>query len=334
MATIINRGPFQFQAIVRKKGYPTKTQTFETKTAAKEWASLIESEMNRGTFADRKEAEKILFEDILNRYKNEVIPNKRGFEMDTNRINKILKHDLAKRPLSTLRSVDFSNYRDNRLKEVKSGTVLRELSLLSHVFSTAKKDWSIAIENPIATIRKPKQGKNRERRLQADEGARLQIAANDSFCRSKTLDYCIQLAMQTGMRAGEIVSLTSDQVDLENSIINLSKTKNGSTRIVPLTIAAEQVVRNMLAENSSDKLTSFHDSNGLSKAFRRACARASIKGLCFHDLRHEAASRLAPTMSAPTLAKVMGWKTIQMAMRYYNPTARELVSAIRGIGRD
>lgn len=76
-------------------------------------------------------------------------------------------------------------------------------------------------------------------------------------------------------------------------------------------------------------LTTFHDSNGLGAAFRRACERCGVENLRFHDLRHEAASRLAPKMPVATLAKVMGWRTLQMAMRYYNPTARELVAAVR-----
>lgn len=328
MASIIERGPFQFQATVRKKGYPRKTQTFETRKAAKDWANLVESEMNHGTFIDRSQAEKTTFGDILQRYKSQVVPDRRGYQMDNYRIAKLLKHDLAKRTLSTLRNVDFSKYRDERLQEVSRGTVLRELLLISHVFSTAKKDWSIAVDNPIASIRKPKQGKSRDRRLQGDEEKRLLAAARDSFCRSPTLDFCIQLGLETGMRAGEIVQLTSDQIDLQNHVIRLEKTKNGEDRVVPLTTTAEDIIRSMLPSENG-RLTSFHDSNGLSKAFRRACARAEIKGFCFHDLRHEAASRFAPTMPVATLAKIMGWKTLQMAMRYYNPRDDELVAAVR-----
>ncbi|WP_338405011.1 tyrosine-type recombinase/integrase [Burkholderia multivorans] len=65
------------------------------------------------------------------------------------------------------------------------------------------------------------------------------------------------------------------------------------------------------------------------KAFKLACERAGIDGLRPHDLRHEAASQLAPRMETATLAKVLGWRTLQMAMRYYNPTDEELVHAVR-----
>jgi len=131
------------------------------------------------------------------------------------------------------------------------------------------------------------------------------------------------------MRAGEIVGLTWEQIDLSARVIRLDLTKNGEGRVVPLSEAAEAAIRVIPRPIKGGRLTKFYDSRGLTAAFRRACERVGITGLRFHDLRHEAASRLAPHMPVATLAKVMGWKTIQMAMRYYNPTDAELVAAVR-----
>lgn len=105
--------------------------------------------------------------------------------------------------------------------------------------------------------------------------------------------------------------------------------KNGDSRTVQLSEAAEAVIRSLPRALHGGRLTTFHDSNGLGAAFRRACQRAGIDGLCFHDLRHEAVPRLAKKMPLATLAKVLAWRTLQMAMRYYNPTAKELVDAVR-----
>jgi integrase len=327
MATISKRGPYQFQAQIRRKGYPTQTQTFETKREAEAWATAIESEMHRGVFVDRSEAERTTFGEALDRYGREVTTGKRGWATEMNRIRALKKHALASRSLASLRGVDFAMYRDERLKECSPATVKRELVIISHVFNTARKDWSLPVENPITSIRKPQAAKHRERRLHDDEEMRLLEAAGQS--KAAMLRFCITLALETGMRAGEIVSLRWEHIDLPNRVILLDMTKNGDRRVVPLSERAEAAIRALPRPIHGGRLTKFYDTRGLSAAFRRACTRAGIAGLRFHDLRHEAASRLAPHMPVATLAKIMGWKTIQMAMRYYNPTAPELVAAVR-----
>ncbi len=327
MASITKRGPYQYQVQVRRKGYPKQQRTFETRRDAEAWAVTIESEMHRGVFIDRSETERTTFYDALDRYAREVTPDKRGWETEMRRINALKQHPLAARTLDSLRSADFAKYRDDRLKVCSPATVKRELVIISHIFNTARMDWSLPVDNPVANIRKPRANQHRERRLVGDEQPRLLRAAAES--KAATLGFCITLALETGMRAGEIVKLCWEQIDLANGVIRLATTKNGDRRIVPLSKAAEDAIKALPRPIHGGRLTNFYDSRGLSAAFRRACVRAGITGLRFHDLRHEAASRLAPRMPAATLAKVMGWKTIQMAMRYYNPTAAELVAAVR-----
>jgi integrase len=327
MASIIKRGPYQYQVQVRRKGFPAQQRTFESRREAEAWAKTIESEMHRGVFIDRSEAERTTFSEALERYAREVAAGKRGWESEIHRIRALQKHPLAARTLASLRGVDFAQYRDDRLKTCRPATVKRELGIMSHVFNTARKDWSLPIDNPIASIRKPAPGQHRERRLSEDEETRLFAAASES--NAETLPFCISLALETGMRAGEIVSLRWEQIDLSNNVIRLAMTKNGERRVVPLNEAAVRAIRSLPRPIQGGRVTSFYDSRGLSAAFRRACKRADIAGLRFHDLRHEAASRLAPRIPVATLAKVMGWKTLQMAMRYYNPTDAELVAAVR-----
>lgn len=327
MASIVKRGAHQYQAQIRRKGYPIQTRTFETKRDAEAWVATLESEMRRGIFIDRTEAEQTTFGEILNRYAREVTPEKSGWRAEISRLNQLQQHPLASRTLASLRSADFAEYRDTRLQAVGPKTVQLELSLMSAVFNVAKRDWSIPVENPITHIRKPKLPRGRERRLVGDEEARILAAARES--KAGALEACITLAIETGMRRGEIVSLTWENVDFHVGVVKLGKTKNGDKRIVPLSEAAEAALRSLPRALHGGPLTTFHDSNGLGAAFRRACERCGVEDLRFHDLRHEAASRLAPKMPVATLAKVMGWRTLQMAMRYYNPTARELVAAVR-----
>lgn len=329
MASITNRGPYQFQALVRRKGYRTQTRTFETRKAAQDWARDVEAKMHRGEFADLSEAEATTLGEILERYRQEVTPEKRGHVQENYRVLQLIRHPISLRSLASLRNVDFSDYRNERIKQVGPKTVQLELALLSAVLNNARRDWSIPIENSVTDIRKPKLPRGRDRRLVGDEETRLFEAAAE--CRSEGLEVCIRLALELGMRRGEIANLQWSQVDFEQHVIRLDLTKNGDARLVPMSTIAEEAVRSLYTTNCSGSIFDFFDSDGLGKAFSRARKRAGIVGLCFHDLRHEAASRWAKRVPVATLAKIFGWKTLQMAMRYYNPTAEELVAAVRDV---
>lgn len=330
MASIRNRGPYQWEATVTKAGFRRQSKTFETKRDAEDWAKTIESEMRRGIFVDRSEAERTTLRELLELYSIEKTPKKKGKGPELSRLKRLMAHEIALQRLAALRSVDFANYRDERLAEEASDKSVREeLMLFSAVLNTAQKDWSIPVENWVQHVRKPAPGQHRERRPMGDEESRLMTACRAS--KSVGLECAVVLAIETGMRRGEIAGLLWKQVDLAAKVVRLDMTKNGSKRIVPLSEKAEEALRS-LPRNISGKVFTFSDSNGLGAAFARACARAEIEDLHFHDLRHEAASRFAPRMPAPVLAKIMGWRTLQMAMRYYNPSESELVSLIRKVG--
>lgn len=328
MATINSRGPYQYQAIVRRKGYPTQTKTFEKKQDAKDWASTVESTMRHAIFVDRTEAEMTTLGELLERYKREVTPGKRGKGPEMSRMKRLIAHPLAMRRLTQLRPADFTSYGNERRKQGASEKAIREeLVLYSAVFTIATEKWSIPIVHPLAKFELPRGSKWRERRPSHDEEARLLAACRES--KSAGLECAVVLAIETGMRRGEIAGLSWSHVDLCNHVIRLSLTKNGDKRIVPLSEKAEDALRGLLLRNTTGKVFTFHDSNGIGAAFARACARAGIEDLHFHDLRHEAASRLAPRMTAPLLAKLMGWRTLQTVMRYYNPREQELVALVR-----
>ncbi|MET3118987.1 integrase [Undibacterium sp. GrIS 1.8] len=326
MATINKRGPYQYQAIVRCKGYPTQTRTLETTKAANDWARDVEAKMRRGEFSDRSTAESTTLGDALERYRLEVTPAKRGHVKENYRLLQLMRHPLALRSLASLQNVDFSTYRDQRLKEVSPKTVQLELSVFSAVLNTARRDWSISVANTITDIRKPKLPRGRSRRLVGDEEKRLFDTARKR--ESSDLNLLILLAIETGMRCGEMVSLTWDQIDLAHHFIHLDMTKNGTARDVPLSVTAESALRSA-QQHPHGRLTGFQATDGVTAAFSRLCRHAGITNLRFHDLRDEAASRWAKILPAATLAKIFGWKTLQMVMRYYNPTPDELVAAIR-----
>lgn len=220
MASINKRGPFQYQAQVRRKGYPTQTRTFESKRDAEDWAKKLELEMRQRTFIDRSEAERTTFGEILERYLVEETPKKRGWRAESSRIRQFQRHPLAYRILASLRGVDFAEYKKERLEVVGPKTVCLELSVMSAVFNMAYREWSIPVDNPITNISKPLLPGGRERRLVGDEEARLHAVAS-SGC-AQALAVCITLAIETGMRRGEIAGLTWEKIDLHHRVIRLA----------------------------------------------------------------------------------------------------------------
>lgn len=331
MATISKRGDYQFQAIIRRKGYPSQTKTFETRADAERWAREIEASLDTGYFRDRREVERTTLGQALQKYLEQITPKKKGHVAEENRIKQLLAHPLSLRPLASLRAIDFVEYRDERLDQVGSDSVRLELAVFSHLYTIAIQEWSMPLVHELRNVRKPKPGRGRERRLSADEEQRLRQAIYRPQARGSKvwLEACIDLTLETGMRAGEILTLDWYQVKLDAGTIRLEETKNGQARTVPLTLKATDILRRLPRDISGKVIPNFYDTSGLDRAFKRACRAAKITGLRFHDLRHETASRFAPRMTAQTLAKVMGWKTIQMAMRYYNPTDSELVEVVR-----
>lgn len=327
MAYILERGPKQHQVVIRRKNHPTQTKTFETRREAKAWANVIESEMARGVFTDRTEAEQTTLGEALERYKREITVNKRSPRAEEKRIAVWLRHPLALRSLASLRGSDFAQYRDARLKAVGGNTIRLELAIISHLFTVARTEWDIAVENPVRNVRKPKLPPPRSRRLEGEEEALL-LAKCEASEEGIWLRVAVELAIETGMREGELATLEWGQINFTKRTARLEITKNGDSRTVPLSHRAMEHLNSLPRSIKGKVLKVFDSADGLARAFGQARNAAGIKNFHFHDLRHEAASRLAPHMPVQTLAKVMGWKTLQMAMRYYNPNDDELVRAV------
>ncbi len=330
MATINKRGPYQYQAIVRRKGYPCQIKTFESRQDAETWVRSIESKMDDNSFRDRRSLAKLTLGDALERYVSTITPTKRGCVQERNRLRQLQRHPISMRAMDSLQAKDYAAYRDERLKVVSPTAVRLELALLSHLYTIAIKEWSLPLTHEVKNVRKPPAGQGRDRRLQGNEEARLLEATQrpDAAGTKIWLYACVRLAIETGMRAGEILTCEWNQVDLHRCCIRLDLTKNGAKRTVPLNAEAVRVLE-ALPRTGPEVIGTFYDTSGLDRAFKRACVAAGITNLKFHDLRHEAASRLAPHMMVQDLAKVMGWKTLQMAMRYYNPSDDELVRLVR-----
>lgn len=337
MATIIKRGDLQWQAKIRRKGYPSQSRTFELKADAEAWARDVEREMDRGAFLDRTEAEKNTFGEILKRYKREITPSKKSAHIEEVIIDNLLKTDLSKLKMTALSGVALAEWRDDRLREVSGSTVNREIDVVSSVINLARKEWGIHIENPVTLIRRPPKGKARERRLVADEEKRLLDALEETprredgtfekGARNPWLKPVVELAIETAMRRGELLSLEWQHIDLKLAVAHLPDTKNGDARDVPLSKKAVAVLKKLPRSIAGNVFPI--TPNALKKGFERACARAGIEDFHFHDLRHEAASRISMKLSnVLELSAVTGHRDLRMLKRYYHPKAEDLAKKL------
>jgi len=173
MATIEKRGQF-WRVKIRGTGLPAQTRTFDNRTQAQQWARGVESEIDKGIVVDRRVAQRLSLAEILERYRREVTPTKRGAADENLRLKAMAQRPFARIRMSALTSSRLAAYRDERLKVVSGATVNRELSTLSHAIDTARREWEVYLPvNPCGLVRRPPQGRPRNRRLQGDEEQRL-----------------------------------------------------------------------------------------------------------------------------------------------------------------
>ncbi|MFW2440675.1 MAG: tyrosine-type recombinase/integrase [Arenicellales bacterium] len=341
MATINKTPSSTWKAVIRKRGWPTTIKTFRTKRDAQDWARRTEDEMVRGMYIDRAGADRILLKDAMDRYLREVSSTKRKTtSYAEGHKAKALKEKLGSYSLAAITPDLVAEYRDARLNEDKSSNTVRlELSLLSHLFTIAIKEWRLGLfYNPVANIRKPTPPPGRDRRLSADEEQKLFKACDKHS--NPMLGWIARIALYTGMRAGEIKTLTHKQVNMDNRTIHLTETKNGSVRTVPLTRAATEVFRTALNNpiRPIDTDLIFWGEPGrdgkrrpyeFRPAWTRTVKNTGIEGLRFHDLRHEAVSRLVEAgLGDQEVAAISGHKSMQMLKRYTHLRAEDLVERL------
>jgi integrase len=341
MATITKTPSKTWKAVIRKHGWPVTIKTFRTKKDAADWARHTEDDMVRGVYIHRADAGHLLLSAAIDRYLDEVTPTKRPSTAKAERLKaQKVKKALGKYSLAAVTPNIVAEYRDNRLREGKStDTVRLELSLLSHLFNTAIKEWQMGlVYNPVSNIRKPTPGPGRNRRLNEDEEKKLLRACDDYS--NPMVAWIVRTALYTGMRAGEIQTLRREQVDLRYRVVRLTHTKNGSARTVPLTREATDVIRAALAHPVRPLDTDLifwgepgHDGQRRPYEFRMAWKKimkdTGIRNLRFHDLRHEAVSRLVEIgLGDQEVAAISGHKSMQMLRRYTHLRAEDLVERL------
>lgn len=313
----------RWQARVRRKGYPDETKSFLSRQDAEKWSRALESEIDKGQFVSVNEAQRTTLGDVIARYLVEVTPTMKGASEDTIRLKAIMRKPIARWSMANLSAARIAAYRDERLKEVSGGTVIRELAYLSAIINHARREWGINVPNPVQMVRKPQSPQSRSRVLTDDEVSTLLTALEPTGRRSHWTKPAVQLALATAMRRGELLSLKWEHIDLIGRTALLPDTKNGDSRTVPLSSVAVQALEELPRHISGVVIPLKYFT--LDAAFKRACERAKLNDVRFHDLRRTAITRMAEKLpNVIELAAVSGHKSLMVLKRYYQPRAEAL----------
>ena len=326
MAQIERRGD-RYRARIRRQGQPDISKTFLLKEDAQKWARKAESELERGIYlTDLEEARSTTIRQAADRFINDYIPTLSHGHREKNRLEALLERTgWGKVALTNLKGKDVAAYiKERESAKAKPDTIRLDLALLSRLYKYAVQEWGMeGLANPVNSVRKPSlKNTARTRRLEDGEEEKLLAAAHADL---KTV---IQFALETCMRREEIASLDWSNVDLKKRTALLLKTKNGEARSVPLTLTAQKVLLGLPRQLSGRIFGLSKDQ--ITDRMRTTVKRAGLSNLRFHDLRHEATSRLFENTSLDIMeiSRITGHKSLAMLSRYTHLRSEHLVKKL------
>lgn len=322
MASITREGR-RYKAEVRRAGV-YRTKRFNTKTEAQLWAAEIEIQLGLGRAGDLK---RTLYE-AMEKYGDEVSPARKGARWEQIRLKKLMRDPLAQKLLCDISRDDLQRWIERQT--ISASSICRELNLLSAVFKKARINWNWMQHNPITDLQKPKKAAHRDRRISDGELARILLALDYSadspvVSNRQFLAVAALLALETAMRQGELFQLRWADVHLQQRFVRLHDTKNGTARDVALSKKAVALFESL--PRHSDRVFPMPQESS-AQIFRRAVALAGIEDFRFHDLRHEAITRLARKLDMLDLARMVGHRDVRSLQIYYNATASEIASRL------
>ena len=207
-------------------------------------------------------------------------------------------------------------------------TVNRELALLKHMYSKAI-EWGRYEENPAKKVKLLKGEVKRVRFLMPDDVQKLLSNCADH------LKPIVTVAVHTGMRKGELLSLNWDQVNFEQGIISLLDTKNHKRRDISMNETVKATLTGM--ERKGSYVFSAEDGGSFGdvrRSFETALRRSGIQDFRFHDLRHTFASNLVmESVDIVTVMELMGHKDLTMTLRYTHLAPNHKTKAVNILDR-
>lgn len=321
-------GTFYFTAKIRRRGHPHLFATFARKTDAKAWVDQEETKIRQGIHLDYNESKRHTLCEAIDRFLSECdYPPSRATHLTR------WKESLGYLLLSAVNKSRI-NETTSSWKErygIGPATINRHLDSLSILFKSAG-NWEWTQSNPVREATRHREPPGRVRYLSDEERERLLSACQNSIYPH--LHLIVVLALSTGMRREELLGLRWSQINLSESYLILTKTKNKKPhRVAILGLALEllkshaklrQIDTDLLFPGERPSSTVSRSPSprhqrhfDIRKSWERALRDANITDFRFHDLRHSCASYLA--MNKATLleiADVLGHSSIDVTTRY------------------
>jgi integrase len=306
------------------------TETENKKLAEKIHAKMLVEIQEGKWFESRTKA--IGLDEVFDRYLKEFSPNlSKSTHARNQQLIKNFKTFFGPILLADVSVSLVSSYKAGRLEIVGQSTVRKELAVLRRIFSIAIDEWELCKDNPVVRVIKSLKGDERRvRYLSPEERQRL------DFTLPAWLRPIVIIALDTGLRRSNILSLTLEQVDFNRDLIVVPETKNGEPVSIPMTDRVRRVLHQHISARRVSSPYVFTDEEGrcysvykVSVAFKRACERAGIENLRFHDLRHDFASSLVQNnVPLYRVQALLGHKDSRMTQRYAHLAPQNLRDAI------
>ena len=304
-------------------------KTFDTYLAAKVWGEAATTPIPIHHITDKPQY-KASFEEVLLRYLSEVTPTHKGWKHEAQMIKQLIRDvGWVKRPFGALSLDEVRRWRDNRLLSVTPATVSRHLDIVKSACKHAEMEWDWVTQVEMLKrikIERPKQAE-KVRRIAPDKIERLLWSADQA--NVDWLRPVIEFALLTAMRRSEITALRWEHIDFDKKLLLVADTKNGIDRTLPLYDAVANLLQ--LLPRTGERVFNI-SSNSLTKGWNRCTKRANVSGVRFHDLRHEAVSRLFDRGLTPIeVAKISGHRTLSMLMRYSHADSDTIIAKLKGV---
>jgi integrase len=321
MASIYKRNG-KWRVEIRKIGSKGIHKSFIVKDEAIRFARETEVKIEQGLYQDLTLAKTTKLKDVLAQYRDRVSVNKKGYDQERYKINKIIRSDIADKTLSQLTPLILFEYIEQQKKLYTASTVNKSITIVNLALNFAERFLGISLnKNPLKFIKRLKESQFVGQVIEPYEEALLLKHAE--FSKLYWLKTAIILGIDCGLRRGEILKLKAEDVNYKNNTAVLKDTKNGETREIGLSSRAIQELKK-LPVSIDGKLFPCKRLDTFTFYYNQL-KRWSGVNKRFHDTRHTFASRKTTSgWSITEIAAQGGWKQLQVLKRYTHIKAEYL----------
>ena len=321
MASIYKRNG-KWRVEIRKIGSKGIHKSFIVKDEAIRFARETEVKIEQGLYQDLTLAKTTTLKDVLAQYRDRVSINKKGYDQERYKINKIIRSDIAGKMLSQLTPLILFEFIEQQKKLYTASTINKSITIINLALNFAERFLGISLnKNPLKFIKRLKESQFVGQVIEPqEEGLLLKHA---EFSKLYWLKTAITLGIDCGLRRGEILKLKAEDINYKNNTAILKDTKNGETREIGLSSRVIQELKK-LPVSIDGKLFPCKRLDTFTFYYKQL-QRWSGVNKRFHDTRHTFASRKATSgWSITEIAAQGGWKQLQVLKRYTHIKAEYL----------